>query len=97
MTMATGSPTKRTRSAASSGSCHTPPSGRGTFSGAGSSGGGGGGGRSLMSATVSTATTPGAASAAEASMPVIRACPSGLRTNVTRAAPVSSGTLTSST
>ena len=94
--MATGSPTKRTRSTASSGSCHSPPSGMGTVSLGGPSGGGGGG-RSSMSATVSTATTPGAASAAEASMPVIRACPSGLRTNVTRAAPVSSGTLRSST
>src|SRR5215469_8220940 len=93
--MATGSPTKRTRSTASSGSCHSPPSGKGAVSlGAPSVGGGG---MSSKSATVSTATTPGTASAAEASMPVISACASGLRTNVTRAAPVSSGTLMSST
>ena len=50
-----------------------------------------------MSWAVSTATTPGAASAAETSMPVICACAIGLRTNVTRAASASSGTRRSST
>ena len=41
-----------------------------------------------MSWTVSTATTPGSLTAALVSMPVMRACATGLRTNVTRAAPV---------
>jgi hypothetical protein len=44
-----------------------------------------------MSAAVSTVTTPGEARAAPVSMPVIRACAMGLRTNVIRAAPSSSG------
>ena len=51
----------------------------------------------IMSAAVSTATTPGAAFAAVVSMPVISACATGLRTNVTRAACVSSGSRRSST
>jgi hypothetical protein len=50
-----------------------------------------------MSATVSTAITPGLARASLASMPVIRAWATGLRTNVTRAAPLSSGVRRSST
>ena len=50
-----------------------------------------------MSATVSTAITPGSARAALASMPVMRAWATGLRTNVTRAAPFSSGVRRSST
>ena len=41
-------------------------------------------GMSSMSAAVSTATTPGDARAAPVSMPVIRACAIGLRTNVIR-------------
>ena len=98
MTTATASPTYRTRSTASSGSDHAPPSGMGAPSATSApSSGGGGGVRSSMSWTVSTATTPGASRAAEVSMPVIRACATGLRTNVTRAASVSSGTLRSST
>jgi hypothetical protein len=82
ITIATGSPTNRTRSAASSGSAigsSRLPGSPAAFS------------------AVSTATTPGSASAAEASMPVMSACAHGLRTNVTRAARVSSGTRTSST
>ena len=39
-----------------------------------------------MSATVSTATTPGASLAAEVSIPVMTAWAIGLRTKVTRAA-----------
>jgi len=58
----TGSPTNRTLSTARSGSDHGPPSGIGPSTG-GASGSigaaGGGGGKSVMSATVSTATTPG--------------------------------------
>ena len=50
-----------------------------------------------MSATVSTAITPGSARASLASMPVMRAWATGLRTNVTRAAPFSSGVRRSST
>ena len=98
MTIATGSPTNRTRSAASSGSDHTPPSGMGAPSlTSAPSSGGGGGVRSSMSWTVSTATTPGASRAAVTSMPLISACATGLRTNVIRAASASSGTRRSST
>ena len=50
-----------------------------------------------MSATVSTAITPGSARASLTSMPVMRAWATGLRTNVTRAAPFSSGVRRSST
>ena len=99
-TSATGSPTNRTRSNANSGSCQTPPIGAGPSGGGASSGtgsAGGGGGRSVMSAAVSTATTPGASSAAEVSMPVIRACATVDRTNVARTAPARSGSRKSST
>ena len=81
---------------ASSGSAYGPPIGSGAPSLPGSLGGGGGG-RSSMSWAVNTATAPGTASAAAASIPAISAWAIGLRTNVTRAAPVSSGTRRSST
>ena len=99
-TIATGSPTNRTRSTASSGSDHFPPRGIGPSAGGASGGGssaGGGGGMSVMSAAVSTATTPGCASASDASMPVMSACATGERTNVARTAPASSGSRRSST
>ena len=48
------------------------------------------------SAEVSTATTPGISVAALVSIPVISACATGLRTIVTYAAPVSSGSRRSS-
>ena len=94
--MATGSPTYRTRPMASSGSAYGPPIGSGAPSLPGSLGGGGGD-RSSMSCAVNTATAPGAPSAADASTPAISACAIGLRTNVTRAAPISSGSRRSST
>ena len=50
-----------------------------------------------MSLAVSTAITPGSWVAWEVSMPVMCACASGLRTNVRRAAPLSSGVRRSST
>ncbi len=81
MTSATASPTYRTRPLASSGSVIGWSPGEG---------------RSSVSAAVSTAITPGASRAASASIPVIRACAIGLRTNVARAAPASSGTRRSS-
>ena len=83
MTTATGSPTNRTVSTASSGSDHGPPSGIGPPSPPPPSPlSGGGGARSSMSRTVSTAITPGSLMAWLVSMPVMRACASGLRTNV---------------
>ncbi len=50
-----------------------------------------------MSWAVNTATVPGTASAPAPSTPAISACAIGLRTNVTRAAPISSGSRRSST
>ncbi len=101
ITTATGSPTYRTVSAASSGSAHAPPIGTGPASPPSPSppvaASGGGGARSSMSATVSTAITPGSALASAVSIPVMRACAIGLRTKVTRAAPLSSGIRKSST
>ena len=97
MTTATGSPTNRTVSTASSGSDHTPPSGIGPSPPPPEPSSGGGGARSVMSWTVSTATTPGSLTAALVSMPVMRAWATGLRTNVRRAAPASSGVRRSST
>ncbi len=97
MTIATGSPTYRTRWPASSGSAYGPPIGTGAPSLPGPPSSGGGGGRSSVSWAVSTATTPGAWRAADTSMPVISACATGLRTNVTRDASASSGTRRSST
>ena len=96
MTTATGSPTYRTVSTASSGSDHTPPIGIGASLGP-SPESGGGGARSSMSRTVSTAITPGSLSASLVSMPVIRAWATGLRTKVRRAAADSSGVRRSST
>ena len=98
MTTATGSPTNRTVSTASKGSDHGPPSGiRPLSSPPPEPSSGGGGARSSMSRTVSTAITPGSWLAAVVSMPVMRACATGLRTNVRRAAPSSSGVRRSST
>ena len=50
-----------------------------------------------MSAAVSTAITPGSLSASLASIPVMRAWATGLRTKVRRAARLSSGVRRSST
>ncbi len=96
MTTATGSPTYRTVSTASSGSAHTPPIGAGASLGSPAASGGGGV-RSSMSPAVSTAITPGSASASLVSMPVMRAWATGLRTKVSRAAAFSSGVRRSST
>ena len=87
-TTATGSPTKRTTSLASSGWFIRSLIRPGIM--------GGSAGRSATSAPVNTAITPGASRAALASIELIRACATGDRTKKTWHAPVSRSSSTSS-